>query len=235
MPRERRRDDEREPEERDRARGTETDERTAVDWERGSGGIEPGGDAVPRPRAPRVSESTPSAEAPDPDDAVPSGDEVRAREQTPAPGSERSDRSTESERRYGAASRRQSGDVDDRRRGRDERGVGDRTTDAGDRPRAPGGASTRERVGRPGNRRSRVGDADTGSPRAGSQRGSERETGVAGRVGGQYGDDRTDASGDRPESDASEQFGGRRGGDRRDRRYGSRRGHGTRRRDRRTE
>lgn len=229
MPRERRRDDEREPEKRDRARGAETDEKTAVDWERGSGGIEPGGDAVPRPRPPRVSESTPSAEAPDPDEAVPSGDEETAQEQTPDPRSQRTDRSIESERRYGAASRRQSGDVDDdRRRGRDERS-------GGDRPRASGGESTRERVGRPGNRRSRVGDADTGSPRAGSQRGSERETGVAGRVGGQYGDDRTDASGDRPESDAPDQFGGRRGGDRRDRRYGSRRGHGTRRRDRRTE
>lgn len=237
MPRERRRDaDEKRTEERDRARETGTDDRTDVDWERGSGGIEPGVDAVPRPRAPRVSGSTPSAEAPDPDEAVPSGDEDVAEEQTPEPGVREPNRESGSERRYGAASRRQSGDAgDERRGGRDERRGGGRTTETDDRARAPAGESTRERVGRPGNRRSRVGDTDTGSPHAGSQRGSERETGVAGRVGGQFGGDRTDAAGDRSDSDAPDQFGGQRGGDRRDRRYGSRRGHGTQRRDRRTE
>lgn len=232
MARERRRDvDEQRSEERAHGRADpEAQERTDVDWERGSGGIDPRGDAVPRPRAPRVSGSTPSAGAPDPGDAVPGGDEESAREQTPEPRTAETGRSSGSKRRYGAASRRRSGADDERRADRGAEGA-----ELGELARGPGVESTRQRVGRPGNRRSDVGDADAGSPRAGSQRGSERETGVAGRVGGQFGEDRAGASGERPANDAPDQFGGRRGGDRRDRRYGSRRGHGTRRRDRRTE
>ena len=241
-----------------------------VRWERGSGGVEPRGQAVPRPRAPetegpedqsgheeyetarRGRERAPTAGAESGRRRRVRGEDVQTgasregRRESGDRGSRASDRdrdSTSSERRYGATGRRQSSES------RSGGGAGGRTGGgSSDRPGGESGTGDAEqsarsagnpegqRVGWPGNRRSRVGDTDTGSPHSGSQRGSERESGIAGRAGGHFGEDRSGDSSDSGGRNQPEQFGGERGGDERDRRYGSRRGHGAQRReDRRTE
>lgn len=118
--------------------------------------------------------------------------------------------------------------------GADRAGTG---TETADQARGGSGAGTRSgqgrsAAGRTGRQRADVGGTDTGSPQQGSQRGSQRETGHAGRMGGQRG---ASESGREGGSDRREQFGGERGRDESDRRYGSRRGHGTQRRRRREE
>ena len=84
-----------------------------------------------------------------------------------------------------------------------------------------------------GGRRSSPHSRDRGNPRLGSQRGEDSVQGVSGHVGRQFGD----LHGPRPSESESEgyhgeeQFGGDAGGSSRDRRYGSRRGHGSERRE----
>jgi hypothetical protein len=74
---------------------------------------------------------------------------------------------------------------------------------------------------------------DTGSPRTGSQRGSHREEGISGRMTGQRGspDRHSDPSDstfrDETHGEREHRHGGERGTSERDRRYGSRRGHGS--------
>jgi hypothetical protein len=138
------------------------------------------------------------------------------------------------------------------RRPDDSRGGGDRSDDRryGSRYGGPdtgsaGGArqASSEQHGRdtggrtpdrdPGERPANVSNPHQGNPRTGSQRGEESVQGVSGRVGKQYGD----LHGPRVSKSESEgyhadhQFGGDMGRSSRDRRYGSRRGHGSQRRE----
>ena len=255
--------------EREEASGDERGDTEEVRWERGSGGVEPRGEAVPRPRAPETEhpadqsgpgeyEAARRGRVRAPTAGAESGRRRRVRGedvQSGAPrdaereSADRRSRSTERDRdssgpdrRYGATGRRSSGDRSGGRSGErsgggpsdrrgEERGASDPEQSA-----RSAGSPEGQRVGWPGNRRSRVGDTDTGSPHSGSQRGSERESGIAGRAGGHFGEDRSGDSSESRGRNQPEQFGGERGGDERDRRYGSRRGHGSERReDRRTE
>jgi hypothetical protein len=134
------------------------------------------------------------------------------------------------QRRYGTTETERGA----RRYGRERRG--------GTQPEAPRGrddahqsASDRHRGrgGRPSDRRrydsrSIQQGRSSGSPRTGSQRGSHREDGVGGRLGGQRGGG-VDATGDDQESPGDGyRYGGERGGSHRDRRDGSRRGNSAR-------
>jgi hypothetical protein len=67
------------------------------------------------------------------------------------------------------------------------------------------------------------------NPSQESQRGSHREEGLAGRVGGHFGNPPAEES---PDEQGERQFGGERGWSERDHQYGSRRGHGSQRRER---
>ncbi|WP_323190677.1 hypothetical protein [Halostella sp. PRR32] len=67
------------------------------------------------------------------------------------------------------------------------------------------------------------------NPSQGSQRGSHREEGLTGRVGGHFGNPPAEES---PEQGGERQFGGERGRSERDHQFGSRRGHGSQRRAR---
>ncbi|MFC7079964.1 hypothetical protein [Halorussus caseinilyticus] len=75
--------------------------------------------------------------------------------------------------------------------------------------------------------------SDTESPNAGSQRGSHREDGISGRITGQRGEttrhsDPSDSSfREGTGGEREHRHGGREGTSERDRRYGSRRGHGS--------
>lgn len=103
-----------------------------------------------------------------------------------------------------------------------------RTTDA-DAAEHTGGRPRGDR------RRSEQSGHETGSPRTGSQRGSHREEGIAGRMTGQRGspDRHSDPSDsqfrDQDRGEREHRHGGDRGTSERDRRYGSRHGHGSQR------
>ena len=96
-------------------------------------------------------------------------------------------------------------------------------------------ASERHRSGRGGrssnqrhyDSRSLQQGQSSGNPRTGSQRGSHREEGLSGRLGGQRRDYRTGPGDDQESLGDQYQYGGDRGGSQRDRRYGSRHGNST--------
>lgn len=112
---------------------------------------------------------------------------------------------------------------------------GDAHRSASDQHGVPGGGRQSDpgdagRIGRGRTARSLV---DHDAPGEGSQRGSHREQGIAGRLGGHRGDrDRAGRSDDRRGLTQPERsYGGDRGGSERDHRYGSRRGNATARGD----
>ncbi|UPW00526.1 hypothetical protein M0R88_00125 [Halorussus gelatinilyticus] len=90
-----------------------------------------------------------------------------------------------------------------------------------------------EHYGKENRRRSGRESHDTGSSRTGSQRGSHREEGISGRMTGQRGssDRHSDPSDsefrDQTRGEREHRHGGDRGTSERDRRYGSRHGHGS--------